>query len=106
MAQNGKRDELVRFLDEKVFDPILRASPDRFSGTERRRYEDVRRSTENEKHRYHDDYKTAQSVKENYLSDLGSETGKKKTAELESLHLPTLPQIHDDFLKLCEKLGI
>ncbi len=67
---------------------------------------DVVQSTENEKNRFHNDYRTAEDVKNNYSSDLNSQTAKKKNAELQALGLPTLPQFKDEFIRLCEALGV
>jgi hypothetical protein len=108
MNQNEKkREELLDFLDSRAFDPVLKTSPDRYNDEElRSKFEDVRRSTESEKHRFHENYRTPSDVKNNYLSDLTSRTAKKKNAELEQLGLPQLPQLRDEFMDLCNKLGI
>lgn len=101
-----KREKLVRFLDEKAFNPILRKSADDFSGEGKRKFEDVKRSTESEKNRFHEDYKSAKEVKDNYLSDLSSSAAKKKNSELEELGLPRLPEFKEEFLNLCNDLGV
>jgi hypothetical protein len=101
MASGAKnREKLVEFLDEKVFDPILKASGDET------KLGHLKRSTENEKRRYHDEYRTASDVRNNYLSDLDSESGKRISRELEGVGLPTLPQVKGEFMKLCEELGV
>ncbi len=108
MAQNDdKKEKLVSFLDQKAFDPILNTSEDKYSSdSDKTKFRDVKRSTESEKRRFHDHYQSAQEVKNNYLSDLNSETAKKKNAELRDLGLPRLPQFRDDFLDLCDRLGV
>ena len=58
------------------------------------------------KQRFHDKYRSAKEVKNNYLSDLSSQTAKKKNAELADLGLPRLPQLKDEFLELCEELEV
>ncbi len=103
---SSKREELVRFLDRKVFDPVLRKREDDFSGGQKQKFQDVKRSTENEKNRFHHQYGSAEDVKNNYLSDLSSSAGKKKTSELEELGLPSLPQVKQEFIELCERLGV
>jgi hypothetical protein len=45
-------------------------------------------------------------VKQNYLSDLNSQTARKKNAELKELGLPRLPELKDEFLHLCEELEV
>jgi len=43
------KQELLHFLDRKVFDPILSASPDRFSCPDQERLTDVQNRTRGEK---------------------------------------------------------
>ena len=105
-SDEEKREELVEFLDEKAFDPILsRSASDYPEGHKREIFENVRRSTEKEKKRFHHDYPTARDVKRNYLSDLGSHVA-KKNSELEELGLPRMNQFRDEFMKLCDQLGV
>lgn len=106
MAKEDKREQLVHFLDEKVFDPVLKATESRYDEHQKRKLADVKRSTESEKQRFHHDYTTAKAVKMNYLSDLNSETAKKKNKELEELELPRMYQVRDEFLKLCDRLHV
>lgn len=106
MNEEKKRKNLIAFLDRNAFDPILSQSADRFSGHDREMFEDVRRSTESEKRRFHDNYLTAKDVRDNYLSDLNSRAAQKKNHELEELGLPRLPQFRDEFMDLCDKLGL
>jgi hypothetical protein len=107
MTKRDAREELIGFLDRKVFDPILRRSRDSFrTDADKQKFDDVKRSTESEKRRFHEDYRSASDVRGNYLSDLTSEVGKRKSRELEELGLPTLPQVKDEFLDLCGRLGV
>jgi hypothetical protein len=107
MNDRDAREKLVEFLDKNVFDPILRRGRDGLSAdAEKRKLDDVKRSTESEKRRFHEDYRSAEEIRRNYLSDLSSETGKRKSKELEDLGLPTLPQFKEEFLGLCSKLGV
>ncbi|MFP4164337.1 MAG: hypothetical protein ACLFQB_10505 [Chitinispirillaceae bacterium] len=108
MAQtNEAREKLVSFLDRHVFDPIINTSEDRFSNErEKSKFRDVLKSTKSEKSRFHERYPTARDVKKNYLSDLNSRTAQKKNAELRELHLPQLPQFKEEFLDLCDRLGV
>ncbi len=103
---DGKRDQLLNFLDKNAFDPILQKDEDKYSLNLRTKFRDVKRSTQNEKSRFHNEYLTAKDVKDNYLSDLNSRTAKKKNEELQELGLPRLPEFRDQFLDLCEKLRI
>jgi hypothetical protein len=107
VSEKEKREKLVRYLDRKAFNPILRSSEDDFKGRKlKEEFKNVKKSTESEKERFHNRYKTAKQVKDNYLGDLSSRTAKKKNAELKNLGLPQLPQFRDEFLKLCDKLKV
>ncbi len=106
-SDKEKREKLVRFLDQKAFNPILKKKESDFhSDNEKSKFKDIKRSTENEKKRFHDNYNTAGEVKDNYLSDLSSETAKRKNRELKQLNLPRLPDFKDEFMKLCDKLEV
>ncbi len=106
MAQN-KRQELLSFLDRKAFDPVLKASPDRYQGeADRRALEHVKRSTKSEKKRYHENYGNAEEIRKRFLDDLDSEAAKKVDSELRRLDLPCLPELKDEFLQLCDSLGV
>ncbi|MDA8326087.1 MAG: hypothetical protein M0033_07700 [Nitrospiraceae bacterium] len=108
-TEEKRREELLKFLDEKLFDAILRASPDDYKSEDlKKKLHDVKKHIEREKHRFHDQnqYPTAEDVKKNVLADLHSKTGRKIDHELDGLKLPCLPKIKDEFLKLCEELSV
>jgi hypothetical protein len=100
-AMPGKQ-ELIHFLERKVFNPILQAKADDYSGDDRERLEHVQKSTESEKERYHH-YGNAEEVVLNFKRDLHSEAAKKINAELSRLKLPRLPDIKDEFLDFAAK---
>lgn len=106
MSDDEKRRKLVEFLDRHAFDPILSKSPDDFPDDKKKKFQDLKRSTESEKNRFHNNYRSATDVKNNYLSDLNSKTAKKKNSELEELGLPQLPEFRDQFMHLCEELHV
>jgi len=107
MAKDDKREELLNFLDNKVFDPILGTSPDIYGSDKlKRELEDVKQSTDSEKRRFHENYNSAREVRDNYLSDLSSSTAKRINEELDDLKLPSLPKVKDDFLRLCDRLNV
>ena len=106
MSKEETKKKLLDFLDEKAFDPIInRDKGDYDSEDQKKKLEDVKRSTKSEKKRFHN-YDSPEEVKENYLNDLNSEPAQKINAELKDLSLPRLPQFKDDFLQLCDKLGV
>lgn len=96
----ANKDELVAFLDRRVFDPILKAGPSGRSEHEKRELEDVRNRTRTEQERYHH-YPSAQKVVEMYRSDLNSEKARKVNAELKRLNLPILADVEEEFMKLA-----
>lgn len=106
IPDDRKREELLKFLNQKVFDPILQAlSEDYRSGDLIRKLHDVKKRTESEKHQFHE-YRTAEEVKKNYLADLDFRTARKTDYELDELKLPSLPEVEDNFLRLCENLRV
>ncbi len=98
----ANKKELLDFLDQHVFDPILRASSDHYSEADQRKLKDVQDRTRSEKERFRG-YSSARDIVENYKRDLHSSTAKRVNGELEKLKLPTLPSVEHEFLQLAEK---
>lgn len=92
----ASKEELVRFLDEHVFDPVLKASEERYSGKERDDLKFVQDRTRTEKERYHG-YGSADEVKRMYKDDLNSEAARKVNDKLKELGLPRLADLRDQF---------
>ena len=63
------------------------------------------RKTENEKKNF-EKYGTAEEIKKNYLSNVHSKAAAKVNAQLEKLKLPTMPEHKNEFIELCNKLGV
>ena len=105
-SDDKKREELLKFLDQKVFDPILQTLPEDYKSEDLiRKLHNVKRRIESEKRQFHQ-FQTAEEVKKTYLSDLDFRTARKTDYELDELNLPSLPKVKDDFLGLCEKLRV
>jgi hypothetical protein len=102
---DSKKDQLVRFLEERAFEPVLKAKPTGRSEAERKKLEHVQKATRAEIDRFHH-YGSAQEVVTNFRRDLDSEPAKRVHAELRSLGLPTIHDIRDEFEKRAEKLGV
>ena len=100
------REKLVRFLDRKAFDPVLRANPSDFKQSDWPKLRHLQQSTQSEKARYHHNYRSAKEVHDQFHGDLSSSAAKRIHEELKELHLPTLPEIRDQFDGLCERLGV
>ena len=105
-SDDRKIEELLKFLNQKVFDPILRALPEDYESHDlKKKLNNVKRRTESEKHIFHE-HQTAEEVKKNYLADLDFRTARKTDYELDELKLPSLPKVKDEFLRLCENLRV
>jgi len=96
------KQDLLRFLDQRVFDPILDASPEHYGEADRRELKDVQDRTRREKQRFHG-YSTARDIIDNCKSDLHSSTAKRVNRKLEQLKLPSLPSVEKEFLDAAEK---
>jgi hypothetical protein len=105
-ADQNARERLVQLLDQKAFDPILHARPDRYSGNDREKLEHVKGATERTKQRYHHDYAGVEEVCARFREDLSSSSAQRVQRELEQLGLPTLHDIEDEFDALCRDLGV
>ncbi len=108
-VEDRKREELVKFLDEKLFEPVLHASADDYKSEDlKKKLHEVQKHIEKEKHRFHDQarYPAVAEIKKDILLDLQSRTGRKLGHDLAELELPSFPKIKDGFLKLCDELKI
>jgi hypothetical protein len=101
---DSKKDELVRFLEERAFKPVLNAKPKGRSEAEQKKLE-VQKATRAEIERFHN-YGSAQEVVTNFRRDLDSEPAKRIHAELRSLDLPTLNDVRDEFERRAEELSV
>jgi hypothetical protein len=96
----ANKTELVTFLDQRVFDPILHASGSDRSEHEQGELEDVQEKTKTEKDRYHH-YESAEKVVEMYKDDLSSSKAREVNAKLQRLKLPILADVKEEFLKMA-----
>ena len=104
MAQDRKK-ELLDFLDRRAFDPVIRTKENNFSGKNRAAAKHAKTATMKEKDRFHH-YGSAEEVVVNFKRDLHSKAAKRVNKELESLHLPQLSDVQDEFYRLCERLKV
>ncbi len=100
----ANKTELLRFLDSRVFNPILKAKKQDYRESDQKALADVQESTKSEKQRFHG-YHSAREIRDNYMSDLHSETAKRTNQELRRLKLPRLPDVKEDFLRLADGRG-
>jgi hypothetical protein len=104
MSADAKQ-KLVEMLIHKAFDPVLHKSASGLSETEKRKLEHVQRATKSEIERYRG-YGSAKEVVTNFRRDLDSDAAQKVHRELESLHLPTINDIRDEFGAKVDELGV
>jgi hypothetical protein len=95
----ASKRELLRFLDSRVFNPILKAKPEDYKESDRKALADVQGSTGSEQERFHG-YKDTAEIVSNFKRDLHSETAKRINPELRRLKLPSLPSVKDEFLEM------
>jgi hypothetical protein len=100
-----KKDELVRFLEERAFKPVLNAKPKGRSAAGQKKLEHVQKATRAEIERFHN-YGSAQEVVTNFRRDLDSAPAKRIHAELRSLGLPTINDVIEEFERRAEELGV
>lgn len=107
LTTEEKRKKLIRFLDRKAFDPVLRKSEDDFNRrSEKEKLRILKNDTEQKKQIFHNKYHSPVEVKQNYLSYLNSDDVKRVSRKLEDLGLPQLSSIKDEFLELCQDLKV
>jgi hypothetical protein len=97
--------ELLTFLESRVFDPVLTSSPKGYSESDQRVLEQLKRKTEFQKHRYRT-YASGAQIRQAFEDDLHSQAGRKIHAALERLRLPSLGAVRDEFFEVASRLGI
>ncbi|HEX8950397.1 MAG TPA: hypothetical protein VF945_01060 [Polyangia bacterium] len=103
MAHDAERQALLEFLDEHIFDPVLRVSPDRVD--RREAFEDAQARIARTKAYCHA-CRTAEDVRNLCLAAVESTGGCRADRELDRLGLPTLSRMTGRLLALCDELGI
>ena len=105
--QQSAREHLLRFLDERVFQPTLAAQPLAYStGEERKLLKSVQKRVHESRTRYVADYASAGDVKANFLQDLHSKPGQALASDMWQLKLTRFEDVQPAFLELCQQLGI
>ena len=104
MAKDAKK-ELLNFIDHKAFNVILRKAPAKMDTKQKEELDELQRKTKKEQEKFHG-YGSAKEVKENFLANVRSKPAHKLNNELKDFKLPTLPDLKDEFVALCDKLGV
>jgi hypothetical protein len=105
MSSDAK-NQLVDFLNRKVFEPILGTGPDEYSSpSDKQKLDRVQRAARFEQRRYESE-RSAEEVRNHFLRELPTEAALSVEADLRHLGLPALSEIKEEFLSLCETLGV
>ena len=98
----ANKEELFQFLDQHVFEPILRANPDHYAEKDRSMLANVQQKTKTERDRYQH-YPNAEKIRQMYEDDLHSENAKSVNEHLRHLKLPILADVKTEFLKRADQ---
>jgi hypothetical protein len=106
MPDNDAKQKLLDLLDEKAFDPVLKASADDYkSEGDKKELRDVQETTRSTQRSYHE-YGSAEKVREMFRDDLSSDAAQKVHRRLKDLGLPTLGDVKPEFEELADQLGV
>jgi hypothetical protein len=107
MPQQSAREQLLRFLDERVFQPALSAQPLAYGATDDRKLlKNVQKRVHESRTRYVADYPSAADVKANFVQDLHSKPGHALAYDMWQLKLVRFEDVQPEFLALCQRLGV
>lgn len=102
-----KKELLLEFLDKRVFDPVLEATPDLYSSErDKANLELVKMNIERERDYFHNRSLSAEEIKNHYFRELYYESRHSIGKELEDLELPRFIELRDEFVSLCDELHI
>jgi hypothetical protein len=106
MAKDAKQ-QLIEFLDARVFQPALSIDPlDVASAEDRKLLKSVQTRVRESRVRYIADYPHAIDIKSNFLQDLNSKPGQALANDMWLLKLTRFEDVRADFLSLCKQLGL
>lgn len=105
MAVMDKKRKLISLIHFRAWSPVLKATAKDYSASDQKKLKRVQEKTLTQKERYNN-YKSAEEVRQRFHEDLRSKAAKRTNADLESLGLPTQPDIADTVFELADKLGV
>jgi hypothetical protein len=105
MADEKAKQRLVQFVNRRILDPVLKASAKKYTSSDQKSLERLKKKTEAQKERYAK-YKTAGEVRQRFQDDLTSQPAKRVHANLKRLNLPAQPEFKEEFLALADRLGV
>src|ERR1700691_5534661 len=101
LAKKNRRRALLRFIDQKTFDPILHLPVETYTGADRKNFESIKKQILDEKRKAHA-CKSAGEIKETFLNRVNTNPvqGRNERQDLFG-QLSTLPEVKDRFVVLC-----
>ena len=101
MPDDTNKEKLLRFLERRAWNPILKAPAKQGDD----RLERVQRKTEDQRERYRS-YSSAGEVLKRFKEDLHSRAAANTNTDLKALKLPAQPDIAGEFFALAERLHV
>lgn len=108
VQNNNQRDErtlLLKFLDQKAFQPVQNTFPDRYRERLTYKVGEVQNAVTEIRKRYLET-NSAQEIVNQFQSDLHSTSYQELSKDLKQLNLPTFYSVQNDFERLTNHLGI
>ena len=107
MFKSDSKQQLLEFLNERVFRPTEVADPLSYANIdERKLLKSVQKRVHETRVRYFADYANASEVKSTFVQDLNSKSGQKLASDMWILKLTRFEDVRTDFLALCTRLGL
>jgi len=105
MTDDDVRRRLIGFLDEHVFNPVLKAQADKFSADKQPRLLEAQKTMRRERERVQA-CPSAFEVYRMFEYEVSSEETRKLRGVLRDLGLPTLEDVWLDFVQMAGDLGL
>lgn len=105
MAEQDAKKQLFEFLDQKAFQPVLKANEGDVPENKRDKLEHVKRATASERERFQN-YESAEKIYQMYHDDLSSGAAEDVNRDLRDLNLPRLADFQEQFDSRAHNLGI
>lgn len=107
MSFTDKKQRLLEFLDQRVFQPAAAANPLAYSDVgDRKLLKSVQHRVHESRTRYVADYPDAATIKANFIQDLNSKPGQALANDMWLLGLTRIEDVQLEFLALCKQLGV
>jgi hypothetical protein len=107
MPHQSAREQLLQFLDDRVFQPALAAQSLAYStADERKLLKSVQKRVHESRTRYVADYARAADIKSNFTQDPDSKPGQALASDMWQLKLTRFEDVQPAFLALCHQLGV